>query len=80
MNAYVVLSVYMCVTYRFQQHEHALAATDLRGQACPRHSWADRLLLLLTEQTRPVPPLLSLWIQLLPLPPENTINQIDLRF
>lgn len=48
-----------------------ISAVYLRGQACPRHGSADRLLLLVfSVQTVPLFP----WTQLLPLPPKSTFN------
>lgn len=47
-----------------------VVARYLRGQACPLHSSADLLLLLLSEQIGPLAP-----TQFLPLKPENKIKQ-----
>lgn len=58
----------------------AVAAADLRWQACPTHSWADWLLLLLSGQAGPTPLMLFLWAQLLPLPSGNKMNRAALRF
>lgn len=55
-----------------QLDRHVVIARYLKGQACPWHSSADWLLLLLSEQTGPFAPTPFVWTQFLPLPPENT--------
>lgn len=56
-----------------------VAAIDLRWQPCPAHSSAAWLLLLLSEQTDPDPPVLLLWTQFFPFPPGNQTGNVESR-